>query len=140
MKDIITINIPDGYEFYGINDEGNITLTPKQIKYPESYAECCKVLGIDRELYILCITHKQDLMANFYRLLVCRDAYWKLADNWKPDWGSVSDKYTIFPVRKEIWRDRGQTVNTVLAFPTPEMREAFYENFKNLIEQCKELL
>lgn len=140
MKDIITINIPDGYEFYGINDEGNITLTPKQIKYPESYAECCKVLGIDREFLIISITHKQDLMANFYRLLVCRDAYWKIADNWKPDWDSVNDKYTIYPVGKGIWRDRGQTVNTFLAFPTPEMREAFYDNFKSLIEQCKELL
>ena len=26
------------------------------------------------------------------------------------------------------------------AFPTEEMRDAFYENFKDLIEQCKELL
>ena len=27
-----------------------------------------------------------------------------------------------------------------LAFPTEEMRDAFYENFKELIEECKELL
>lgn len=27
-----------------------------------------------------------------------------------------------------------------LAFPTAEMRDTFYENFKDLIEQCKELL
>ena len=30
--------------------------------------------------------------------------------------------------------------NVILAFPTKEMRDAFYENFKDLIEQCKELL
>ena len=30
--------------------------------------------------------------------------------------------------------------NVLLAFPTEEMRDAFYENFKDLIEQCKELL
>ena len=28
----------------------------------------------------------------------------------------------------------------LLAFPTKEMRDAFYENFKEEIEQCKELL
>jgi hypothetical protein len=28
----------------------------------------------------------------------------------------------------------------ILAFPTEEMRDTFYENFKDLIEQCKELL
>ena len=32
-------------------------------------------------------------------------------------------------------------INSALfVFPTAEMRDAFYENFKELIEQCKELL
>ena len=31
-------------------------------------------------------------------------------------------------------------VNHTLVFPTEEMRDAFYENFKDLIEQCKKLL
>ena len=30
--------------------------------------------------------------------------------------------------------------NHILIFPTPEMRNAFYENFNDLIEECKELL
>ena len=30
--------------------------------------------------------------------------------------------------------------NKILAFPTAEMRDAFFEDFKELIEQCKELL
>jgi hypothetical protein len=28
----------------------------------------------------------------------------------------------------------------ILAFPTVEMRDTFYENFKELIDECKELL
>ena len=40
----------------------------------------------------------------------------------------------LYSIDKENYR------NTVLAFPTKEMRDAFYENFKDLIEQCKELL
>jgi hypothetical protein len=59
---------------------------------------------------------------------------------WKPDWNNISDKYTIYPVSGEIWLDKGQTINTVLAFPTVKMRDAFYENFKDLIDQCKKLL
>lgn len=30
--------------------------------------------------------------------------------------------------------------NVILDFPTKEMRDTFYENFKELIEECKELL
>ena len=30
--------------------------------------------------------------------------------------------------------------STILEFPTEEMRDAFYENFKELINECKELL
>ena len=30
--------------------------------------------------------------------------------------------------------------NVILAFPTKEMRDAFYENFKDLIEECKVFL
>ena len=32
------------------------------------------------------------------------------------------------------------TANSVFVFPTEEMRDAFYENFKSDIEICKELL
>ena len=39
------------------------------------------------------------------------------------------------PVKKEYSIQR-----CILAFPTAEMRDAFYENFKELIELCKELL
>ena len=39
-------------------------------------------------------------------------------------------------IQKEEIRYR----NAILTFPTEEMRNAFYENFKELIEICKELL
>ena len=40
----------------------------------------------------------------------------------------------------EIARIETLESNTILAFPTKEMRDAFYENFEDLIENCKELL
>jgi len=33
-----------------------------------------------------------------------------------------------------------KVTNKILVFPTVEMRDAFYENFNELIEKCKKLL
>lgn len=41
---------------------------------------------------------------------------------------------------KSIIKGIKQAGNKILAFPTAEMRDAFFEDFKELIEQCKELL
>lgn len=125
-------------------------------QYPTTYEECCEMLGIEEDLWFVyedidanhinpaCITNyrmrRLDLYHNLEKLLICRDAYWKIAEDWKPDWDNISDKHCIYVVGKEIWLQECQTRQCTLAFPTVEMRDAFYENFKDLIEQCKELL
>jgi hypothetical protein len=89
-----------------------------------------------------------ELLKKFGELLICRDAYWKIAGEemglgkpWEPDWSTECDiKYVI-----EVYRNNARTnsqgySNTILAFPTIEMRNAFYENFKELIAECKYLL
>ena len=84
---------------------------------------------------------------SFTELLIARNAYWKIAGEqmglgkpWKPDWNDSDNKFVIQYLDNEVgfWLSRG--LNYILAFPTVEMRDAFYENFKELIEQCKELL
>ena len=145
--------IPDGYELDCIKEgfQTEIILKPKKPTYPKDYDECCEVLGIleDRGFGFINLSECENtLMSYFIQLKRCRDAYWKIAGDqmglgkpWKPDWNDVCDKYTIYVVYgNEIWRDIGQTINTLLAFPTMEMRDTFYENFKSLIENCKELL
>lgn len=110
-------------------------------KYPKTYEECCDVLIPDCvEFNVILNGYNSVLLEEFGKLLICRDAYWKLADNWKPDWNNISDKHCIYVVGKEMWSKECQTRQCTLAFPTAEMRNAFYENFKDLIEQCKELL
>ena len=80
-------------------------------------------------------------------MLVCRDAYWKIAGEqmglgkpWEPDFSDDSPKYNIFKYENEITLSDNNWSNRILAFPTIEMRDAFHDNFKDLIEQCKELL
>ena len=88
-----------------------------------------------------------NLMDVFSRLIVCRNAYWKLYGEemglgkpWEPDWNNISDKYCIYFVSGDIWSKECQTRQCPFAFPTAEMRDAFKQNFDPDIEICKELL
>ena len=85
------------------------------------------------------------------KLIICRDIYWKiygeqmgLNEPWEPKFGTC----ILFSINFYLYNDsfvlhKGEyssSDNRILAFPTEEMRDAFYDNFKDLIEQCKELL
>ena len=76
------------------------------------------------------------------RIIACRDAYWKLAGNWKPNWDDMNQtKFGIHTVENQIkYITLYVLKNLILVFPTEEMRDAFFENFKEMIEECKELL
>ena len=129
LGDKFELKIKDG-KYYAVRKQ-----------YPKTYEECCDVLIPDCvEFNVILNGYNSVLLEEFGKLLICRDAYWKLADNWKPDWNNISDKHCIYVVGKEMWSKECQTRQCTLAFPTAEMRNAFYENFKDLIEQCKELL
>lgn len=155
-------NLPEGYEFK--DEKGNVIdatkiVLEKKNKYPKTYEECSKVLGIPihggialignwcmEDGYI--VQHLETLRA-LSKLLICRDAYWKIAGeemglgkSWTPDWtDQESPKYCITSIKDQVEASkRYYIMNTILAFPTEEMRDAFYKNFKELIENCKELL
>ena len=143
-----------------------IVLEKKKKEYPKTYEECCKILGI---LNVdLCFNadyrsfdaskeqwKRLGLMNQFYQLLICRDAYWKIAGEemglgkpWEPDWKNSEEKrYSIVNIEGDINLPEKtltkwilKVTNKILVFPTEEMRDAFYENFKEEIEICKELL
>ena len=87
------------------------------------------------------------LLNSFQKLKLCRDAYWKIAcaemglvKPWKPDWHTFEGMPAIFRFRYNIVCDFIKNQHCLLVFPTEEMRNTFFENFKELIEQCKELL
>ena len=115
--------------------------------YPKTYEDCISKLRISRDCKVE--GYKCDLLTAFQKLLICRNAYWKIAGEeiglgkpWKPDWSNKNElKYCIEnSYDKGIHYDVLVHTQKILAFPTYEMRDAFYENFKELIEQCKELL
>ena len=123
-------------------------ITEKKKEYPKTFLACCDVLGIEDTISRGVKGYKSNLLDTFQKLYICRDAYWKLYGEemglgkpWEPDWTNLDQlKYCI-------WVDFGEFTTTVnvrgqriLAFPTAEMRDAFYEVFREEIEICKELL
>ena len=133
------------YEF--VLKDGKTYFAKKKPQYPKTYEECAKVL-LERASVRNDIGYKGDLIVTLQKLLVCRDAYWKIAGEqmglgklWKPDWEKADEKkYCIVNTEGNVAKWVQKTTNKILAFPTEEMRDAFYENFKDLIELVKELL
>lgn len=129
---------------YEIETRGDKTYAvKKKSKYPKSYEECCGILGMtfDYPDIRMVSIDEYNLYSSFIQLIRCRDSYWKLADNWKPNWNNDADYfYTIKYKSAHIRLYNCTDEYAILAFPTEEMRDAFYKNFKELIEKCKELL
>ena len=155
---------PQGYQF--VDENGNvvnaqkITLEKKKKRYPKTYGECCEILGVDPNNF-LGITncyegevettdYERSLSSKFvslWGLRICRDAYWKIAGEemglgkpWEYDCNSEDFTPAIIYRSGCIQKVEIQYRNTILTFPTLEMRDAFYENFEELIIICKKLL
>ena len=147
-EDIIKIDIPKGYEFAGIDNQ-QVIFEKIGYQYPKTYEECCEVLfPTTIELgKVSAHGYNGKLLEKFGELLICRNAYWKIAGEqmglgkpWEPDWNTSEPKYVIARTSNGIEKQWETTYCKGFAFPTKEMRDAFYENFKDLIMKCKELL
>ena len=142
---------PQGYQF--VDENGNVINSTKILlkkkEYPKTYEECNRIMGVElwNTLWGEDATEyegqMEDLIDTFIRLKVCRDAYWKIAGNWKEERKEKSMHYVI---RSTMLGEVVKVTlpncinNYLLDFPTEEIRDAFYENFKELIKNCKELL
>lgn len=140
-------------------DNGKFFVINKQVEYPKTYEGCCGVLYIEPHRIIEhddCCGYRDitqydvnllTQLRRFHNLLICRDAYWKIAgeemrlsEPWEPNWNNDQYKYIIRCRRDKIIKDTITANNSILAFPTEKIRDAFYENFKDLIEKCKTFL
>ena len=138
-SDEVELCLSDQHEIKEKN--GKWFVVKKKPELPKTYEECCRILGIADVGNGYC-GYKWKLLGAFQELLICRDAYWKLAGDWEPDYKTLVDNgyFTIHTFNREIVKSKTSHRQSILAFPTEEMRDMFYENFKDLIEKCKELL
>ena len=156
MKDWDKFQIPekevankwDGHSPRDVAERLTSFTTPKK-EYPKTYEECCDKLNACSSEHTFLVAAQLGLPMNtFIRLLVARDAYWKIAGDemglgkpWEPDWSDASySKYIIDCFGGEICKGITAKQNTTFAFPTEEIRNAFKENFDKDLEICKEFL
>lgn len=64
------------------------------------------------------------------KLIQLRDEYWRLDNNWELKWGDLNPKFCII-------NDYTRDYSSILVFSTTTLRDKFYENFKDLIEEAK---
>ena len=131
--------------------DGKTYAVKNKPKYPKTYKECCDILGYNASYDLNNITTHDCVydykLQTLYKLLICRDAYRKIAgeqmglkEPWKPEWNWREYKFCIVTLYDKIEKSRVGSQNYILAFPTEEICDIFFENFKELIEECKELL
>ncbi|HIY88168.1 MAG TPA: hypothetical protein H9824_05635 [Candidatus Bacteroides pullicola] len=138
------LTIPEGYEFDKV-ENGEVILKKKEIAMPKTWEECMDVLGSVslfglRKPYLRQLPPDMEApMTALCELLLRRNAWWKQL-GWKPDWKDKCDKFCITTGEGRVKATVYCASNAILAFPTAEVRDQFYEAFRDLIEEAKELL
>lgn len=126
-----------------IQEDGKWFVVKKKKEYPKTYEECSLINGCENRISL-------KIIGEFTKLINARNAYWKLYGEemglgkpWEPDYTNPDiDLYVIINIynRAEKAKYGYGFEQCILTFPTAEMRDVFYENFKAEIEICKELL
>lgn len=128
----------DPSKFDMVKKKGGYYVVKKQPQYPKTFEDCCKVLGLT-ELGIIG-GYRHGLLTQFRNLLICRDAYWEIGGI--PDTKGNTCCCLYYDITdNDIYKELGPfDINSILIFPTQEICDMFYENFKELINECKSLL
>jgi hypothetical protein len=157
------IKIPDNFEIDKI-ENGTIYLKEKDV-IPKNWNECVNTYAsgeleaisslsivttiknpiVGTRNYNILPKGLGDPMLALCQLLVCRNAYWKIDDDWKPKPCPDEEVYVIHTtVGEKVVKDYDYispaSDSHILSFRTSEIRDKFYNNFKDLIEQAKVLL
>lgn len=168
MKQTIEIEVPDGYKAVYNKDTQKIEFKEKELPkinlklLPKTWEDFCATYPIKREqeeCFIdenseICIFSRRhrnskvrkNLLPNvktaraflaLMQLIQLRDCY---RQGWKPDWKDEKNKFSIEIIDGEITTYWDNRRSRILSFQSIEVRDEFMENFRDLIEQAKELI
>lgn len=157
MKQTIEIDVPDGYKAVYNEDTQKIEIV--KIGLPKTWEEFCGDNPIKNNEYFIDeygeityaaekhrATNLKNILPNketaeaflaLMQLVQLRDCY---RQGWKPNWKETTVKQNIICFEGVLGTDWSINVQYVLSFQSKEIRNEFLENFKDLIEQAKELI
>ena len=152
------INIPEGYEIDKEQSTERQIVLRKIDNRVRSWEEYCdKMEGKDSYYFneivgkICSAKFKEDFILSEFvddEDVVAFVAFSKLRKlrkqwigEWKPDYNKYNEvKFTIITAENEISKGERYTVSCSMSFPTEEMRDEFFNCFKDYLEQAKSLL
>lgn len=133
----LLLNIPEGYKFKEIRDN-KVILEKTRRKLPESIQECCDFLGTTIDLDIS--GYKNDYLKLTQKLYIVRDALWKWADNWKPEYNDANvKKYNVYKQGNSLRKDYCYQAEFTFVFPTEELRDHFCGMVENELKLFYEI-
>lgn len=154
----IEIEVPEGYKAEYNEETQKVEVV--RIELPKTWEEYCKQNPIvDWEYFINERSEIDEIrkrernpltdmstiqlreMAEAFRALMqliqLRDCY---RQGWTPDWKDEKNKFSIEIIDGEITTYWDNRRSRILSFQSIEVRDEFLNNFKDLIEQAKELI
>ena len=157
MKKTKVWSVPEGYEIdKEQSNERKIVLKKIEEKRANSWKEYCDMMK-GKDSYVVdmygnvrtttfsdapVVGEFEDkegarVFAAFSKLIKLRKNW---VGDWKPDWTKVGYKFTIINKDNNVCRGATSDMGRSISFPTVEMRDEFFDTFKDLLEQAKPLL
>lgn len=127
FADKVFINLGEHFEIQCV--DGKYYAVNKNLKLPQTFDECLKILGIGKELLVPEVSmYNGHALKHFQRLMIYRNAYWSVL-KYHPS--SDNPKFYVSYKGKKI---------SSLPFPTEESRDFFARKQKLIMKECEDLL
>lgn len=150
------INIPEGYEIDKEQSNDRRIVLKKIENRARSWKEYCDMMKgkdsyvVDMYGNVRTTNFSEAPVAGEFedkegaRVFTAFSMLLKLRKNWvgdwKPDWTKVGYKFTIITQDNNVCRGTNSDIGRSISFPTVEMRDEFFDTFKDLLEEAKTLL
>ena len=158
MKQTIEIEVPEGYK--AVYDKDTQMVEIVKVELPKTWEEFCEEnpIGVGESFIydscVYCIEKEMERVDKYkealpnketaeaflalMQLIQLRDCY---RQGWKPDWKDTdTPKYAIVSSFGKVAPELFLNMSSVLSFQSAEIRDEFLNNFRDLIEQAKELI
>ena len=126
-----TTELPKTYEEAVRNYTGNVYYRHRDTVFYESDSD-----RLHTTPYSISGETCEKLM-QFEKLIFLRDIY---RQDWVPDRLKTDLKYVLLCIYNNVKKGTEIGYNKVLSFQSEEIRDEFYNNFRELIEECKEFI
>lgn len=141
----ITLSLETAKEMYNSNNSSlkKFALenyTEEELTKKEFPKEWKKIYGQYGLSYFINNIKNANTLTALAKVITLRDLWWEIDDNWKPIFNDSEYKYCIFTSFNIVVKSITLNHNHIILFRTPEIRDEFYETFKDLLEEAKPLL